>query len=166
MRSVTSYIALGSNLGQPIEQLDQAVVALNEMPDTELLQVSSYYRSAPMGPQEQPDYVNAVACLITTLSAEALLDQLQAIEHRQGRTRQGLRWGPRTLDLDIIMYASKVIQTPRLTVPHTGLFERNFVLYPLQEISPNLQFPDGRTMSEVMENCPLDGLVRIENNNA
>jgi 2-amino-4-hydroxy-6-hydroxymethyldihydropteridine diphosphokinase len=129
-KSVTAYIGLGSNLQQPIQQVKQALLHLAELPQTHLLNASPLYRSAPLGPADQPDYINAVAALATRLSPLALLDALQTIERQQGRVREGERWGPRTLDLDLLLYAEQKIQNDRLRVPHPGLGERNFVLYP------------------------------------
>ena len=114
-----------------------------------------------MGPQDQPDYVNAVAKLKTSLSAIELLDALQAIEQAQGRVRKENRWGPRTLDLDIILYSDHRIDNDRLTIPHYGMKEREFVLYPLHEISPQLQLPDGTLLIEILKDCDKKGLTVI-----
>ncbi|MBB1272581.1 2-amino-4-hydroxy-6-hydroxymethyldihydropteridine diphosphokinase [Psychromonas sp. SR45-3] len=156
-----SYIGIGSNQAQPIEQAKQAMTALSNIKDTQLLMCSSLYRSAPMGPQDQPDYINAVAKLETTLSALELLDALQVIEQEQGRERKALRWGPRTLDLDILLYADQVIENERLTVPHYGMKEREFVLYPLFEIAPTLKMPNGTSLIEILKHCDKNGLTAI-----
>lgn len=156
-----SYIGIGSNQALPIEQAKQAITALNNIKDTKLVTCSSLYRSAPMGPQDQPDYVNAIAKIETTLSALELLDALQAIEQEQGRERKENRWGPRTLDLDIILYADKMIDNDRLTIPHYGMKEREFVLYPLFEIAPTLQMPDGISLIEILKHCDKNGLTAI-----
>jgi len=156
-----SYIAIGSNQAQPIEQAKQAIKALDKIEKTTLLACSSLYCSAPMGPQDQPDYINAVAKINTSLSAIELLDALQDIEKSQGRIRKDNRWGPRTLDLDILLYGDNVINNERLTIPHYGMKEREFVLYPLFEISPNLQLPDGTSLLENMKNCNKNGLTVI-----
>ncbi len=156
-----SYIGIGSNQAQPIEQAKQAITALSNIKDTQLLMCSSLYRSAPMGPQDQPDYINAVAKLETTLSALELLDALQVIEQEQGRERKALRWGPRTLDLDILLYADQVIENERLTVPHYGMKEREFVLYPLFEIAPTLKMPNGTSLIEILKHCDKNGLTAI-----
>lgn len=155
------YIGLGANLAQPVAQLQQAIVALQQIADTRLVQVSSLYGSKPMGPQDQPDYVNAVAAVETELSAEQLLDALQHIEQQHGRQRKAERWGPRTLDLDILLYGNDSINTARLTVPHYGLRQREFVLYPLYEIAPQLQLPDGTVLSSLLEQVPLNGLQKL-----
>src|SRR3990167_8869883 len=127
MADTLVYIGLGANLAQPVQQLERAVLALQNTKDTKLVKVSGFYGSKPMGPQDQPDYVNAVALLSTRLSADDLLTQLQQIEQEQGRQRKDERWGPRTLDLDILLFADEVIQTERLTVPHYGMKVREFV---------------------------------------
>lgn len=153
------YLGLGANLHQPLQQLQQAVVALAALEHCQLVHVSSMYGSKPMGPQDQPDYVNAVAELTTTLSAEQLLDQLQTIELEQGRQRKDERWGPRTLDLDILLFGEQIIQNERLTVPHYGMKVREFVLYPLAELAPELQLPDGIPLSQLLVTVPRNGLV-------
>jgi 2-amino-4-hydroxy-6-hydroxymethyldihydropteridine diphosphokinase len=114
-----------------------------------------------MGPQDQPDYVNAVAALHTRLSAEHLLTELQQIELEQGRQRKDERWGPRTLDLDILLFGHDIIQTERLTVPHYGMKTREFVLYPLAELDLNLVLPDNTKLSELLTTVPLNGLTRL-----
>ncbi len=154
---VTAYIGLGSNLADPVLQVRGACEALKQLPETVLLACSSLYLSPPMGPADQPDYINAAAALETTLSPHALLAQLQAIEQAQGRVR-GARWGARTLDLDLLVYGERVIADDRLNVPHPGLAERAFVLYPLQEIAPNLQIPGLGSLDKLVANCPKAGL--------
>ncbi len=161
MGPVRVYVGLGSNLSDPLYQLKQALGALRLIPRTTLLTQSRLYRSQPMGPAGQPDYLNAIVCLDTSLDAEALLDQLQAIELKQGRIRTGQRWGPRTLDLDLLLYGEYKIDTPRLQVPHPGLYVRNFVLYPLWDIAPDLVLPGQGTLAELIARCPNDGLEVI-----
>ncbi|MCG9695684.1 2-amino-4-hydroxy-6-hydroxymethyldihydropteridine diphosphokinase [Shewanella sp. Isolate11] len=147
------YIALGANLSSPVAQLNDAVIALSQLADDKQVTVSPYYRSAPMGDVEQPDYVNAVASFRTQLNPIALLDALQAIEQQQGRVRE-VRWGARTLDLDILLYDQQQINLPRLTVPHYGMKQRSFVLVPLQDIAPELVLPCGTSLvSLIDENC-------------
>jgi len=157
LAAVRVYIGLGSNLDDPVQQLHRAWAALAQLPQTQRVACSRFYRSAPLGPQDQPDYVNAVAALDTTLAPAALLDALQAIEAAQGRMRLR-RWGPRTLDLDLLLYGSETLATPRLTVPHPGLAERNFVLYPLAELAPGLVLPDGRALADLLAQCDAAGL--------
>ncbi|MGI2258803.1 2-amino-4-hydroxy-6-hydroxymethyldihydropteridine diphosphokinase [Shewanella sp. GXUN23E] len=134
------FVALGANLEQPKQQLDSACQALSALAQPGTLRVSPYYRSAPMGEVEQPDYVNAVASFQTELAPLTLLDELQRIELEQGRQRL-VRWGPRTLDLDLLLYGDEIINTPRLTVPHYGMKQRAFVLVPLADLAPDLQLP-------------------------
>ena len=144
------YIALGSNLNMPIQQLKLAIQAMADLPDTEIKKVSSLYQSQPLGPQDQPDYVNAVACLETGLSPLVLLDALQNIENGQGRIRLR-RWGERTLDLDILLYDNQIIHNERLTVPHYDMQNREFVIVPLYEISPELILPDGVSLQQLVK---------------
>ena len=144
------YIALGSNLNMPIQQLKLAIQAMADLPDTEIKKVSSLYQSQPLGPQDQPDYVNAVACLETGLSPLALLDALQNIENEQGRIRLR-RWGERTLDLDILLYDNQIIHNEHLTVPHYDMQNREFVIVPLYEISPELILPDGVSLQQLVK---------------
>lgn len=139
----TVYVALGSNLDNPLEQLKQAVTNLQKFAKN--LTVSSFYGSKPLGPQDQPDYVNAVAKFETELTACELLDKLQSIENEQGRVRLR-RWGERTLDLDILLYGNQQIQTERLTVPHYDMHNREFVIVPLYEIAPELVLPNGKPL--------------------
>ncbi len=112
------YIALGSNLASPLEQVQAAIRALGEIPHSRVVAVSSFYRTPPLGPQDQPDYLNAAVALETALPPETLLDHTQRIELQQGRVRKAERWGPRTLDLDIMLFGDAVINSERLTVPH------------------------------------------------
>jgi 2-amino-4-hydroxy-6-hydroxymethyldihydropteridine diphosphokinase len=133
-----AYIGLGSNLDAPIEQVRQALSELDMLPLSRLLASSSLYTSRPVGPQDQPDFINAVAALETLLSPLALLDQLQALEQQHRRRRQR-HWGPRTLDLDLLLYSNTLINTPRLRVPHPQMTARAFVLAPLAEIAPSLE---------------------------
>lgn len=137
-----AYIALGSNLNMPIAQLQSALKAMDRLPQTKLLNVSSFYQSKPLGPQDQPDYVNAVACIETQLQPIELLDALQYIENEQGRVRLR-RWGERTLDLDILLYDDLQLQSERLTIPHYDMKHREFVMIPLQEIASELILPCG-----------------------
>ncbi|MGY3904820.1 2-amino-4-hydroxy-6-hydroxymethyldihydropteridine diphosphokinase [Aeromonas lusitana] len=152
------FVAVGSNLGNPIAQARHAIMALAVLPESELQQASQLYGSRPMGPADQPDYVNAVVRLHTQLGPLALLDQLQKIELEQGRVRKDERWGPRTLDLDLLLYGEQVIQHERLTVPHYGMKEREFVLLPLAELAPTLVLPCGTPLTELVARCPRNGL--------
>ncbi len=154
----TCFIAIGSNLSDPVAQAKEAIEALKHLPKSELTCCSSLYSSTPMGPQDQPDYINAVAQITTELTPLELLDCTQRIEQEQGRVRKDERWGPRTLDLDIILYGNEVIDSERLTIPHYGMKEREFVLYPLLEIAPNLQLPDGTELETLVNNVARNGL--------
>ena len=158
---VSAYIGLGSNLGEPLQQLDAAFTALNKLSGSRVTKRSSFYTSKPMGPADQPDYINAVAELETALAPQDLLLALQAIEQLQGRDRSGPRWGPRTLDLDLLLYADEVINTERLQVPHPGLAERDFVLIPLAEIAPELVIPGQPALKQLIQNCQNYGLERL-----
>ncbi|CAH0310161.1 2-amino-4-hydroxy-6-hydroxymethyldihydropteridinepyrophosphokinase [Pseudomonas sp. Bi70] len=154
-----AYIGLGSNLAEPAEQLRQALAALQQLPRTCLAAVSSFYVSDSLLPG-QPRYSNAVAALDTELQPLQLLDALQAIELDQGRERVE-RWGPRTLDLDILLFGQRLIDEPRLHVPHYQMHLRAFVLYPLAEIAADLELPDGRPLGELLAACPFEGLERL-----
>ncbi len=155
---IRAYIGLGSNLDDPQSQLQRAVEALRHIPESRLTAISRFYRSKPMGPADQPDYLNGVAMFDTCLEPLALLDALQAIEQAQGRVRKGERWGPRTLDLDLLLYGAEVIEQPRLQVPHPGILQRNFVLQPLFDLAPELTFPDGLTLREALSRVDREGL--------
>nr|WP_279077617.1 2-amino-4-hydroxy-6-hydroxymethyldihydropteridine diphosphokinase [Hafnia alvei] len=154
------YIALGSNLANPLHQVQSALNALAELPQTTLTATSSLYRTPPLGPQDQPDYLNAVVALDTDLSAENLLDHTQKIELEHGRVRKDERWGPRTLDLDILLFGDEIINTERLTVPHYDMKNRQFMLYPLAEIAPELHFPSGESLQSVIAQLNAEPLTR------
>ncbi len=159
-----AYIGLGSNLADPQQQLRGALQALAELPQSNLAAVSSLYASDPLGPADQPRYVNAVAALDTSLAPLDLLDALQRIELAQGRERKAERWGPRTLDLDILLFGDRLIAEPRLQVPHYHLQARAFVLYPLAEIAPaELLLADGRRLVDLLAACTFSGLERLGN---
>lgn len=161
MTLLRCYIGLGANLDDPLAQLQNAIQALKQIPDITVVAVSGFYGSKPMGPQDQPDYINAVAAIDTALTAEQLLDALQKVEQQHGRKRKAERWGPRTLDLDILLYGDQVIATERLTVPHYGLRVREFVLYPLYEIAPQLNLPDGTVLSSLLAQVSQNGLQKL-----
>ena len=154
------YIGMGSNLAAPDQQLRSAIQALAQLPDTCVTGVSAFYQSDSLLPG-QPRYTNAVAALDSRLAPLDLLDALQAIENDQGRERLE-RWGPRTLDLDILLFGDRLIDEPRLKVPHDQMHLRAFVLYPLAELAPAaLQLPDGKRLSALLEACPFVGLERL-----
>lgn len=154
------YIGLGSNLAAPAQQLRSALEALAQLPLSRLAGSSAFYQSDSLLPG-QPRYTNAVAALDSDLAPLDLLDALQAIEIDQGRERHE-RWGPRTLDLDILLFGDRLIDEPRLKVPHYHMQARAFVLYPLAELAPeNLQLADGRCLGELLAACPFVGLERL-----
>ncbi|SEK64234.1 2-amino-4-hydroxy-6-hydroxymethyldihydropteridinediphosphokinase [Atopomonas hussainii] len=157
------YIGLGSNLAEPRQQLQNALSALMQTDGISHVECSPLYISDPLGPADQPRYVNAVARLTTTLAPLELLDVLQRIEQEQGRVRKEQRWGPRTLDLDILLYDQQCIDEPRLTVPHYHMQARAFVLYPLADLAPELLLPDGQSLQTLLQHCPFIGLERLDN---
>ncbi len=159
MAMIRAFIALGSNLDDPGQQLQQALAALAALPQSTLRGCSPPYRTRAVGPGDQPDYLNAVCELETALEPLALLDQLQAIEQAQGR-RRDLHWGARTLDLDLLLYGDQTLDLPRLQVPHPRLFERDFVLHPLADLAPGLCFPDGTTLRSRLDSCPVQNLIQ------
>ncbi|CAM3710029.1 2-amino-4-hydroxy-6-hydroxymethyldihydropteridine diphosphokinase [Pseudomonas wadenswilerensis] len=157
---IRAYIGLGSNLADPEQQLRSAVEALGQLHESALAGVSAFYTSDSLSPG-QPRYTNAVAALETALAPLDLLDALQAIEADQGRERKE-RWGPRTLDLDILLYGDQVIDVPRLKVPHYHMQARPFVLYPLAELVPeDFCLADQRPLSQLLADCPFVGLERL-----
>ena len=156
-----AYVALGSNLDQPLQQLRKACTALAALPDSRLADSSHIYRSAAVGPGEQPDYLNAVTVVTTELAPLVLLDALQGIEQAHGRKR-GRRWGARTLDLDLLLYGDEVIDLPRLRVPHPGLADRAFVLYPLRDLCPELVLPTGDSLESLWRRQPGTDLTTLD----
>lgn len=154
------FIGLGSNLTEPQEQLRSALESIGEIPHSRLLRSSSFYRSAAVGPGDQPDYINAVAELETSLSPLDLLDHLQAIEKAHGRERT-IHWGARTLDLDILLFGQQQIDELRLQVPHPRMTERNFVLEPLAELEAELLLPSGESVQTLLQQCPANRLDKI-----
>ncbi len=162
MIKLKAYIGLGSNLEDPIQQVRTAFDELGAIDKTQLITHSSLYRSDPVGPAGQPDYINAVAEIETQLEPLTLLHALQAIEQTHRRVRLE-RWGPRTLDLDLLVYADQQVNKPDLIVPHIMIAERAFVLYPLAEIAPDLQIPGLAPMSELLEQSSQKGLTKLVN---
>lgn len=159
---VTAYIGLGSNLANPALQIKSARTAITQIAGVKELAFSSLYHSPPMGPQDQPDYVNAVMRVATGLPPMDLLRCLQRIENDQGRVRKDQRWGARTLDLDVLIYGDRIIELPDLIVPHPGLAERAFVLYPLHEIAPQLLVPGKGRIADLLAKCPMNELKRLD----
>lgn len=157
-----AYIGLGSNLDDPVRQVQGAFDALASLDRTLLLARSSLYGSRPWGVREQPDFVNAVAGLLTRLSAEELFQRLKALEQQLGRVLPVPRYGPRRIDLDLLVYDQLRVQTPELQLPHPGVVSRNFVLYPLCEIAPDLPIPGAGHVSELLARVDRDGLWRLD----
>lgn len=151
------FIALGSNLDQPLTQVQQAIAKLAAHCDIDLATVSPWYQSKAIGPGDQGDYINGVAEINTALAPLELLAALQAIENLHHRQRLQ-RWGPRTLDLDLLLYGNQVINDPQLVVPHPYMLERSFVLYPLFDLAPDLTLPDNSTLAEHYRRCHGDDL--------
>jgi len=157
---IKAYIGLGSNLDDPQSQLKKAIISLEMVPSTSVVKTSSFYRSKPVGPQDQPDYINAVVELDTELSASVLLDYLQAIENEQGRERK-IKWGARTLDLDILLFGDEIINDDRLQVPHVEMHHRGFVLLPLNEIFSDCMIPGVGAVSSLLQEDDADDLVKL-----
>ncbi|MDG1165781.1 MAG: 2-amino-4-hydroxy-6-hydroxymethyldihydropteridine diphosphokinase [Porticoccaceae bacterium] len=165
---VLAYIGLGSNLSDKVagqildskSQLEQALSSLSEHPQVNILKLSNFYQTPAIGPGQQPDYINGAAMLETDLSPLALLDLLQAIENQQGRVRT-IRWGARTLDLDILLYDQLTEDSERLTIPHPRMHEREFVLAPMADIAADLCLPTGENISELLANCSMQGIVKL-----
>jgi 2-amino-4-hydroxy-6-hydroxymethyldihydropteridine diphosphokinase len=157
---VSAFVALGGNIGDSAARLRAAMEGIDRLPVTRVGRRSALYESVPMGVIKQPLFVNAVARIETRLSPEALLAELQKLERRFGRVRK-LRWGPRTLDLDILVYGDSILDHADLIVPHPGIPDRAFVLYPLREIAPGLPVPGMGTPAELIRRCPGPVPVRL-----
>jgi 2-amino-4-hydroxy-6-hydroxymethyldihydropteridine diphosphokinase len=161
-RGTTAFIGIGSNLSDPARQVTRAFGELQGLPATRLAACSALYRTAPVGPRDQPDFVNAAARLETRLAAGELLAALQAVERAHGRVRDGTRWGPRTLDLDILLFGDAVIHRPGLRIPHPELSRRAFVLVPLSDVAPAaLRVPGYGFLGELLAACPRDDIRRL-----
>jgi 2-amino-4-hydroxy-6-hydroxymethyldihydropteridine diphosphokinase len=156
-----AYVAIGSNLNDPQTQVREAFERLAALRATRLTRRSRLYRTRPMGPQDQPDFVNAAAGLLTQLTARELLDCLLGTEIAMGRNRQE-RWGPRVVDLDLVWMQGGAIDEPGLTVPHPGVSTRNFVLYPLGDIAPSLVIPGHGVVSDLLRGVGDDGISVLE----
>ncbi len=160
-RLVPAYVALGSNLDDPRAQVERALAALGDLPGTRCILRSCLYRSRPFGPVAQPDFVNAVAALLTSLPPAALLAHLQDLETRLGRERPVVRWGPRRIDLDLLVHGGTRVSQPGLEVPHPGIAERAFVLVPLAELAPDLQVPGAGRVRELLARVDCSDLERL-----
>ena len=157
-----AYIGIGSNLDNPELQVRKAIDELKLLPESEYLCNSSCYFSKPVGPPGQPDYVNAVVKIDTRLKAMVLLETLQSMETRQGRTRQSERWGPRIIDLDILLYGDEKINDENLVVPHPEMHKRDFVIIPLYEISPDLVIPEKGALKDLLGNFNINDIKKID----
>ncbi len=157
---IPAYVGVGSNLGDSRARVEAAFDALGAIADTRLVARSRLYRTRPFGPVPQGEFVNAAAGLLTRLTAPGLLAALRAIESAQGRVRAE-RWGPRTLDLDLLVFGAERIETPELTVPHPGIAERGFVLAPLNDIAPTLDVPGRGRVEELLRRLPDDGIAGL-----
>jgi 2-amino-4-hydroxy-6-hydroxymethyldihydropteridine diphosphokinase len=157
---VTAFVALGSNIGDPGQQITSGLVEIGSLPDTRLARVSSLYRSAPVGYRDQPDFVNAVAAVETRLTPRALLDHLLAIERGHGRVREFPN-APRTLDLDIVLYGDLALREPGLVIPHPRMHERAFVIVPLVEIAPQAAVPGRGRASDLLQGVDAASAVRL-----
>ncbi|MGA2023617.1 MAG: 2-amino-4-hydroxy-6-hydroxymethyldihydropteridine diphosphokinase [Steroidobacteraceae bacterium] len=157
-----AYVGLGSNLDDPRMQIRRALTALQGLPHTRLQSHSSMYRSRPLGPVAQPDYVNAVAVLLTQLEAPQLFSALRTLERELGRAPAGERWGPRRIDLDLLIYAQLLLEGPELQLPHPGIVARNFVLYPLNEVAPELEVPGRGRVAELAAVVTPEGIWRLQ----
>jgi len=165
MQPARAYIGIGSNLDDPLHQVERAFQALSSLLASCCIAKSPLYRTAPLGgPADQSDYINAVVALDTGLTPNQLLTVLQALELAHGRVRT-VRWGPRTLDLDLLLYDQLISDDPRLTLPHPHLHERPFVMYPLFDIAPNLMIPGRGWLKELITKCPPQAITRLDSEN-
>lgn len=158
---VRACIGLGANLGHPEQAVRAALLALGALPDSRLLAASRLYRTAAWGRVDQPDYINAAALLDTRLAPEALLGHLLDIERGAGRVRDGVRWGPRLLDLDLLLYGDRSVDVPGLRVPHPHLHERAFALVPLAEIAADAPFPGHGSVGEALRRIDAAGVEAV-----
>lgn len=158
---IPAYVAVGSNLDEPRAQVERALDALAGVRASRLVLRSSLYRSRPFGPIEQPDFINAVAGLLSTLSPVELLAELQQLETRLGRLHPVVRWGPRRIDLDLLVHGTDRRDEPGLTVPHPGIADRAFVLVPLAEIAPDLMVPALGRVRSLLSGVDRSGVERV-----
>jgi 2-amino-4-hydroxy-6-hydroxymethyldihydropteridine diphosphokinase len=159
---VPAFVGLGSNLNDPEQQVERAIEALGRLSGCRLGHRSSLYESNPMGPSDQPQFINAVVSLLTCLSAAELLAHLHTIEDAHYRDRTVARWGPRTLDLDLLLFGNERSDDPEMILPHPGLTDRNFVVYPLAQIAPQLVLPDGTSVAQLVGSLGMTGLRKIK----
>ena len=157
-----AWLGLGSNLQQPVAQLQQALKRLGETTGLEILRTSSFYRTPPWGDEQQDDFINAVVQIETSLDPIPLLGVLQSIENVMGRQRSsGCRWGPRLIDIDLLLYGKQQFKSTELEVPHPRMFERAFVLKPLSELDANLEIPGHGTVGELLQDLDCSGIIQV-----
>lgn len=159
--AVTAYIGLGGNIGDSEAILSEAIVEIRQTGQIEIVQCSDFYRTSPIGYDQQNEFVNAVCEIRTRIDAIALLHVLQGIESNAGRDRTGPRWGPRTLDIDLLLYGELQLATPELTLPHPRMYERAFVLYPLRDIAPGLVVPGAGPVDQLAKACAGQQIRRL-----
>ena len=157
-----AYVGLGSNLGDPRDALRRAIEALRGLPDTRLITTSPLYRTVPFGPVEQGAFINAVAGVVTRQSPTDLLRRLRALERQLGRAESRVRWGPREIDLDLLVHGESTITGDELTLPHPGIPERDFVLYPLRDIAPELHIPGMGRVVDLVARVANRGIERLD----
>jgi 2-amino-4-hydroxy-6-hydroxymethyldihydropteridine diphosphokinase len=157
-----AYVAIGANMDDPCTRVRDSFAQLATLPHTRLIARSKLYRSRPLGPSDQPDFVNAAAGLLTTLTAEQLLSELKSLERLLGRHTPVVRWGPRRIDFDLSVFGSEQVQSETLTVPHPGVPVRNFVLYPLLDIAPDLAVPGHGRIRDLAARISADGLAALD----
>jgi 2-amino-4-hydroxy-6-hydroxymethyldihydropteridine diphosphokinase len=156
-----AYVAVGANLDEPLARVRESFAHLAAMRATKLVATSRLYRSAPLGPQDQPDFINAAVGLLTQLSASELLGELKDLERSLGRDAPLVRWGPRRIDFDLLVFGAERIDSPSLTIPHPGIPTRNFVLYPLLDFAPELFVPGHGRVKELASRVSTDGLSAL-----
>jgi len=158
-----AWLGLGSNLQQPVTQLRQALKRLGETTGLEILKTSSFYRTPPWGDKQQDDFINAVVQIETNLEPIPLLHVLQSIENAMGRQRSGRRWGPRKIDIDLLLYGKQQYQSAELEIPHPRMFERAFVLKPLSELDTDLEITGHGTVGELLQDLDCSGIFQLDN---
>jgi 2-amino-4-hydroxy-6-hydroxymethyldihydropteridine diphosphokinase len=161
-RWIPAYVGVGSNLGDPRARVTEALAALRQLPASRLVACSPLYRTEPFGPVEQPEFINAVAGLLTTLEVGAFFASLRAVESALGRVRDGTRWGPRRIDLDLLVFGSQCREGGDLQLPHPGIAERAFVLYPLRDLAPQLVVPGLGRVEQLAARLPATGVARLD----
>jgi 2-amino-4-hydroxy-6-hydroxymethyldihydropteridine diphosphokinase len=157
-----AYVGLGSNLGDSRSVLRRAIEAIGSFPDTRIVLTSPHYRTVPFGPVEQGAFINAVAGVVTRRSPLEFLQALRSLERQLGRAETRVRWGPREIDLDLLVHGQETLATPELTLPHVGIPERDFVLYPLRDIAPQLHLPGMGRVAELASRVTDRGIERLD----